>query len=230
MPKLPIKIKKKWLLIFFLSFSLGCAAPKSVPKDLSRLKSPGELGLASKQAYEKARDLPGKQEKLEFSHAGILYSDKCLKMEPKKPICLFYNVLNRGIYIKNHIPYYQKSLRIMVANCETLNEVEPAYENAGCFRILGDIYAKAPSFSANPDNISRDTERSAQYLRQAVQLAPDYALNHLLLARSLAELGETAEAREQLKEFDRLNPSNLDNIYPEWKKEREDLARKLQKN
>jgi tetratricopeptide (TPR) repeat protein len=116
----------------------------------------------------------------------------------------------------------------MVEHCQTLNEVDPIFENAGCYRILGDIFAKAPSFSANPEHISQDLEKSADYLKQAVQLAPHYALNHLFLARSLAELGEKSEAQAQLKEFDRLNSSDLDKVYPEWKKDREELVRDLQ--
>jgi len=205
----------------------ACPPPKYIPTDLDQLKSTEDLGLASKEAYQKARAQIDKKEKLKYSHAGIVYSEKCLKTEPEKPICLYYNVLNRGTYIKNRIPDYQKSLRPMVAHCETLINIDPNYENAGCYRILGNIYLKAPSFSLNPKNITRDTEKAKSYLREAVRLAPDYALNHLFLSRCLLNMGEEQEAEEQLREFDRLRTSSLDKDYPQWKEERNELAQSL---
>lgn len=205
----------------------ACAAPKFIPQDLQHLKDPEDLGLAAQEAYQKARAQSEKKEKLKWTHAGIVYSEKCLKTEAEKPICLYYNVLNRGYYIKNHIPNYQKALKLMITHCETLIDVDPGYQQAGCYRILGSIYAKAPSFSFNPKNITRDLDKSLEYLEAAVRLAPDYALNHLVLAKTLLALDENEEAKQQLKDFDRLRSSNLDKDYPEWKKEREELARKL---
>ena len=115
----------------------------------------------------------------------------------------------------------------MVANCESLISIDPSYENGGCYRILGNIYAQAPSFSLNPKNITQDLDKSVENLRQAVQVAPAYALNHLFLSRSLEAVGDKSAAVSELKEFDRLRTPALDNEYPQWKKERDQLAQKL---
>lgn len=209
---------------------LGACAPKFIPDDLARLKDPRDLGLASQRAYQQAKAAPEKKEKLKYSHAGILYSEKCLKTSPERPLCLYYNVLNRGTYIQNRVVNYQTALKKMIKNCQILIEVDPVYEHGGCYRILGDIYAKAPGFSLDPNNITRDLDQSAEYLKSAVTVSPDYPLNRLFYARTLEKLGEMDQARKQLAEFDRLQTPDLDKEYPGWKKEREELAQKLQPN
>lgn len=228
---MPVLFSRNKFLIFLSIFSLlvgACVAPKYVPTDLGTLNSPEELGKASQKAYQGARNATDKTQRARLSQAGIHYSDKCLKWEPKDPLCLYYNVLNRGVFLKIYFYEYQSPLKKMIARCKTLIEVDPAYEHAGCYRILGDIYAKVPSFPLGKKPIIRDLDLSAEYLEKAVNLAPDYALNHLFYAQTLTKLGDKEKAREQLKEFDRLISSNLDIDYPEWKKEREKLARRLQ--
>lgn len=205
----------------------ACAAPKSMPSDIDQLKSPAELGQASRRAYLSARDATEKSDKLKFAHEGMVYAEKCLKAALETPDCLYFHALNTGIYIKNHIPNYQKGLHKMVANCEALNKIRPDFEQAGCYRILGNIFAQAPSFSLNPKNITQDLDRSVGYLQEAVKLAPDYPLNRLFLARSLEEIGERDKAQAELKAFDALPKTGLDQDYPQWKKERDALAQKL---
>lgn len=205
----------------------GCAAPKYVPTDLNQLKTPEELGQASQHAYQDSKKSDAKSEKLKFASAGIAYAEKCLKKDPQNPSCLYYQVLNTGTYIKNHIPNFQVGLRKMVANCETLITVDSAYEAGGCYRVLGNIYAQAPGFSLNPKNITQDLDKSVENLQKAVQVAPDYALNYLFLSRSLEAAGNKDAALQELKEFDRRRGPDLDNEYPQWKKERDELAQKL---
>ncbi len=205
----------------------GCPPPKFVPLDLAHLKSPEDLGLKSQEAYQKARNAQQKSEKLKWSQAGMAYSEKCLKFQADEPLCLYYGVLNRGVFVQNHIFDYQKSLRLMVAQCEALIAVDPNFQHAGCYRILGNIFSKAPAFSLNPKNISQDLDKASEYFQQAVKLSPDYALNHLFLARNLAALGNKAEAQQQLAEFDRLRTPDLDQEYPQWKQDREQLAQSL---
>lgn len=218
------KIAKAILVAAFLS---SCAAPKSLPSDLDQLKTPEELGQASKNAYLAARDAEEKSERLKLAHQGIIYAEKCLKNAPETPACLYFQALNTGIYIKNHIPNYQKGLHRMVSNCETLNRVRPDFEQAGCYRILGNIYAQAPSFSLNPKNITQDLDRSVEFLQEAVKLAPNYALNHLFLAKSLVETGQEEQAKIELKAFDSLPKDGLDQDFPNWKSERDSMAQKL---
>lgn len=218
----------RFRILIFSALLLGCAGPKVVPADLSALKTPEELGAAAQRSYQAARQAHEKGEKLRAASAGIAYADKCLQKNPNEVACLYYQVLNTGIYIQNHIPNYQVGLKKMVSNCQILLGIDPAYEQGGCYRVLGNIYAQAPSFSLNPKNITQDMDKSVEYLRLAVQQAPSYPLNHLFLARSLEAVGEKSEALKELNEFDRLSSPTLDNDYPQWKRDRDQVARKLQ--
>lgn len=206
---------------------LACAAPKSMPSDLASLRSPEELGQASRRAYGEARTATSKEERLKLSHQGIAYAQKCLKSAPQEPSCLYFETLNTGIYIRNHIPNYQRGLKTMVRNCETLIQVRPDFEQAGCYRVLGNIYSQAPSFSLNPKNITQDLDKSLAYFREAVKLAPNYPLNRLFLAKVLEQTGENEAAKTELQAFDRLPAGELDRDYPDWKKERDALAQSL---
>jgi hypothetical protein len=225
--RLPFYSTLKILPLFLVLFFLGCYAPKFLPKDLALLQTTEELGAASRQAYKNAKAAQNKTEKLDQAHFGMAYAEKCLKKNPQDLTCLYYNILNTGIYIKNYIANFQKGLRNMVAQCQTLLSIQPSYEEGGCYRILGNIYAKAPSFSLSSKGITQDLEKSVEYLTSAVQVAPDNALNHLFLSRSLEAIGENETAIQQLKEFDRLTHQGLDSEYPEWKQERDALAKKL---
>lgn len=191
-------------------------------------QTPEEMGLVSERAYQEAKQAKDKSDILLHARTGIHYSSQCLKQDPKKNICLYYNVLNRGLYIQNHIPNYQNSLKKMVQNCLTLLQVDPVYQHGGCYRILGNIYSQAPAFSLNPDAVIQDLDKSQKYLEKAVTVAPQYALNHLFLAKTLEMNGETQEAEMELKKFDSLISPDLDKDYPEWKEERDSLAQKLQ--
>lgn len=214
------------LILFAL---LACAAPKSMPGDLASLRTPQELGQASQRAYGQARSASSKDEKLKLSHEGIVYAQKCLKSAPQEPACLYFETLNTGIYIRHHIPNYQRGLKAMVQNCEALIQVRPDFEQAGCYRVLGNIYAQSPSFSLNPKNITQDLDKSLGYFREAVKLAPDYPLNRLFLAKILEQTGENEAAKAELQAFDRLPPGDMDQAYPDWKKERDALAQSLLK-
>lgn len=214
-----------WILLALLA----CAAPKSMPSDLANLRTPQELGQASQRAYGQARSASSKAEKLKLSHEGIVYAQKCLKSAPQEPACLYFETLNTGIYIRHHIPNYQRGLKTMVQNCEALIQVRPDFEQAGCYRVLGNIYSQTPSFSLNPKNITQDLDKSLGYFREAVKLAPDYPLNRLFLAKILEQTGEIDAAKAELQAFDRLPPGEMDQDYPDWKKERDALAQSLLK-
>lgn len=211
-----------------LLFVFACV-PRYTPPDLKQLQDPQALGEASRHSYLTGKSASTKQERLKLAQAGIQYSDKCLKIAPEESSCLYYNVLSRGLFLQNHVLNYQKALKLMVQNCKILIRTNPAYENAGCYRVLGDIYAKAPAFSFRDENIIQDLDKSVEYLRKAVELAPNYPLNHLLLARSLLSIDEKEQAREQLEQFNQLPHDNLDKVYPGWKKEHEQLERELSK-
>jgi tetratricopeptide (TPR) repeat protein len=222
---MPCKIKNLSLIAALFLFS--ACSPRLVNYGLNKPHTVEDLGLVSQHAYQEAMQAKNKSAILAHSKTGIHYSSQCLKQDPKKNICLYYNVVNQGLYIKNHIPNYQNSLKKMVQNCETLLQVDPGYQFGGCYRILGNIYSQAPAFSLNENAVTQDLSKSQAYLEKAVAVAPQYALNHLFLARTLEMTGEKQNAQNELAKFDGLITPDLDKDYPEWKEERDTLAQKL---
>ncbi len=213
--------------IFLLALLIACAGPKYIPADINQTRSPEELGNKTQEAYREAKAQTEKKEKLKLAYAGISYADRCLAIAPRTLPCLYYRVLNTGLYIQNHIPNYQKGLHRMIDDCKTLIEIQPDYEKGGCYRVLGNIYAKAPSWSLNPKHITQDWDKSVEYLKEAVKIAPDYPLNQLFLARSLEAVDDKQQAKVHLVEFDRLGHQGLDSEYEGWKQDRDKLAQKL---
>jgi|GEM_PF-2299702 len=206
---------------------LSCGVPHSTPTDLSQMKSPEELAEASKKAYETGKNAPEKKTRLELASSGLAYAGKCLKTSPESVPCLYYEALNTGLFVQNHITNFQRGLKTMITDCETVAKIQADYESGGCYRIMGNIYSQAPSFSFNPKHITQDLDKSVEYLQKAVALAPTYPLNQLFLARSLEASGKKDEAKNHLQEFDRLPHTGLDSEYADWNKDRESLARKL---
>lgn len=73
--------------------------------------------------------------------------------------------------------------------------LNPALDQGGPPRMLGDLYLRAPAFPASVG----DTALAVEYFRQAVELAPDFADNRLGLIDALLAETETAEACLQLQ-------------------------------
>jgi len=69
-------------------------------------------------------------------------------------------------------------------------EKNPRYDHAGPLRLLGTVLAKAPPWPASVG----DVDEGIKYLRRAVELAPDYPLNHLFLADALLADEQTEQA------------------------------------
>ncbi len=216
MPKIYLSLTLLSLLA--LCAANSCVPPAYIPAEYNQLRSSEALGEASKDLYQLAFKSEDKKEKLKYAQGGILLSEKCLK-KGKLPICLYYGALNRGLYIKNHIPNYQRSLKKMIDQCEELIELQPDYGEGGCYRVLGNIYAKAPSFSMNPKNITQDLDKASSYLSLATEVSPNYPLNHLFLAQVLFKIDQKEQARMSLKKFESLDKARLDTDYPEWEKE-----------
>ncbi len=218
---------QKIIPLISLIVLVHCTVPKPNSSQLQNLVMPQELGEASREAYRTAKKAKSKKDKLLHANIGIHYAEECLEKNPEEAICLYYQALNTGTYIQNHIPNFQRGLRKMVESCEKLITLQPDYEQGGCYRVLGNIYAKAPSFSLSSKGVTQDLDLSVEYLRKAVEIAPDYPLNRLFLARSLEEIDDKMGAREQLEAFDKLSHEKLDEEYPTWKKDRGNLAKKL---
>jgi tetratricopeptide (TPR) repeat protein len=73
-------------------------------------------------------------------------------------------------------------------------ELDPTFDNAGPYRLLAMLYAKAPAW---PVSIG-DIDRALELAQEGVEVL-DYPLNRYVLAEVLIEAGEKAQARQELR-------------------------------
>ena len=73
--------------------------------------------------------------------------------------------------------------------------IDPGYDQAGAYRVLGRIYYEAPG---RPLSVG-DVNKSLDLLKKATTLAPANSTNHLYLAETLMKLGQQDQAKQELQ-------------------------------
>lgn len=82
----------------------------------------------------------------------------------------------------------------MVASGKRAVELDERTLHGGPHRLLGGIYLRAPAWPASVG----DLDAALEHLERAIEIAPDWAENHLLLAEALLEDDREEEARAAL--------------------------------
>jgi tetratricopeptide (TPR) repeat protein len=85
---------------------------------------------------------------------------------------------------------------VIVEKLQAAVTLDEAYDQAGPHRILGRVYCEAPPWPLSEG----DLDKSLQHLRTAVELAPQNSTNHLYLAGTLTQLGQSSEAYTELQQ------------------------------
>jgi len=184
---------------------------------------------SSRKAAESAMRTSERSEKKGLAVSGIESSERCLMAAPENPGCYYWRAVNTGLYHSVHVVDYQKGVKRMVGDCEKVIAIDPDYENAGAYRMLGQLYTRLPQTAIHPGSVIRDLDRAEGYLRKAVQIAPGYPENHLALAETLIENGKTKEALEELILSNELAPQwRKDISYEQWRHESLALERKIE--
>ncbi|MFA4972694.1 MAG: tetratricopeptide repeat protein [bacterium] len=184
---------------------------------------------SSRKAAESAIRASERSEKKDLAMGGIDSSERCLMAAPENPGCYYWRAVNTGLYHSVHVSDYQKGVKRMVSDCEKVIGIDPDYENAGAYRMLGQLYTRLPQTAIHPGSVIRDLDRAEDYLRKAVQISPDYPENHLALAETLLENGKAKEAMEELILSNELAPQwRKDISYEQWRHESLALERKIE--
>jgi tetratricopeptide (TPR) repeat protein len=84
----------------------------------------------------------------------------------------------------------------ILAELERAAAIEPGYDQAGAYRVLGRIYYQAPG---RPLSVG-DVNKSLDLLTRAKTLAPANSTNHLYLAETLLKLGRKDQAGQELRQ------------------------------
>jgi hypothetical protein len=151
---------------------------------------------AAIDAYEWAEDALHRKDKRDYAHKGMFYAERCLELNPDMAPCYFYKATNTGLYYEANIFGYASGMVTIAEAAQKVVELDPDYEAGGGYRILGKLYLEAPSFNIGSNEVTRDLEKSQEYLQKAVTDYPDYPENHLFFAEVCLATDDVVLARK----------------------------------
>jgi tetratricopeptide (TPR) repeat protein len=217
---------------FLLAVALfaGCAAEKSEKTSFadSSSWSASELIAAARDAAHASMKEKNRGEAKDLAERGMEFAERCLMSAPEEPGCYYWRAVNTGLYYRIHIIGYQKGIKRMISDCDKVISLDPKYDQAGAYRMLGEIYAQLPETAGRPDSITRDLDTAEDFLLKAVRTAPGYPENHIAMADVLFKQEKFTQALESLVRAKELTPHwRTDISYEDWKNTTFDLEKKL---
>jgi len=137
------------------------------------------------------------REKEDYFHKGQYYAELSSQEQPHQVAGYYWQALNlAGLAEVGGAASALQLVPVIVEQLETAAAIDEAFDQAGPHRVLGRIYCEAPSWPLSEGDLSK----SLQHLRAAVRLAPGNSTNHLYLAETLAQLGKSEEAYQELQQ------------------------------
>lgn len=142
------------------------------------------------------------ERELDLYRQAVEVARQAVKAHPNHPgphywLGMAYGLLaDRGAVLK--ALGYVKSMR---KEMDLLLELDPSYYYGGAYRLLGRLHTRLPRL------LGGDRDMAETYLRKAMELGPDFFLNHLFLAGLLQEQGRTKEAAKLVTLVRRARPT-----------------------
>ena len=218
------------IISIIIVVGLSASACKKEPAEVALDQmSTMELIESSMNSSIEAQKETSKGERKRWAESGIAYANRCVEIAPNTPECYYWRAVNTGLYHSVKVVGYQRGIKQMIDDCNAVIAMgRETYDNAGPWRIQGQIFTKLPETGGRPDSLIRDLDKALVYLRKAVDLAPTYPENHIALAEALYKEGEEDAARNELDLAKELAPQwQSDASYDEWKKEIAKLMKKV---
>lgn len=190
-----------------------------------------QLIESSRFSAAKAQKTSSKKKQKRYSSNGRTYAERCIEIAPDEAGCYYWRAVNTGLYYQARILGYQRGIKQMIDDCNKIIALGKAeYDNAGAYRIQGEIFTHLPQTGGSPDSIVRDLEKAEAYLREAVRIAPEYPENRIALAETLYMLDKFEEALTQLVLAKENAPKWKSDIsYHDWQKNIAKMMRKIEK-
>lgn len=208
---------------------LGCASSKKSKSPNSALNN-DQLIQAAMDAAHASMKASKRGVAKAAAERGMEYARQCVAVAPDDPACYYWRAVNTGLYYKVHVIGYQRGVKRMIADCEKVIGLNPGYDHAGAYRILGEIYTRLPETGGAADSVVRDLPKAESYLRKAVGIAKDYPENHVALAATLYAEDKNEESAAALQDAKRLAPQwRHDVSYADWSAAISALEKKIMK-
>jgi tetratricopeptide (TPR) repeat protein len=127
----------------------------------------------------------------ELSEREVEVGQWCQRRAPAEPECDYRLAIALGEQARERPSTGKDAADKIVDLLHRAIARAPRMDSAGPHRVLALVYLRAPQWPIGPG----DPEAALDEARAAVQIAPDAALNQLLLGEALAANGNPSEAR-----------------------------------
>jgi hypothetical protein len=148
--------------------------------------------ISARAAYEAGRSASSKDARIRLFDQGMSIARDRLKAQPDDAEGLYWLAVNMGAHALERgklaaLPVVPRMEALLLR----LDQVSPAYEQAGAARVLGRLYHQAPAV------ISIGSDKQARkFLDRALRLAPAHPGNLAFAADYLVGNGDKAKARD----------------------------------
>lgn len=140
-------------------------------------------------------DIAEKGQRRLYYEQGRQYAQTILQEYPQKVEGHYWLGLNLAGLADVNRMQGMRLLPQILAELDRSAALDPAYDQAGAYRVLGRIYYEAPG---RPLSVG-DINKSLDLLQKAVNLAPANSTNHLYLAETFIKLGQQDRAKQELQ-------------------------------
>lgn len=137
----------------------------------------------------------GNRERKKWAKMGLEYAQNALK-EANDAQANYYYALFTGIVADETFAPDPKVVLEIVAHAQTSSKLDPTFDYAGAYRLLGSIYLSAPPF---PRSIG-DKEKAVEFLKRALEENSEYQENYLLLGEALFLWAQVLSEEEDFAE------------------------------
>ncbi len=126
---------------------------------------------------------------------GYYNGDWAVKTAAEDGRSYYAAAVNLGLMMQQDLLKAMGNVGHLKEMLEKAIEMVPVFDECGAYRVLGQLYVRAPSWPASIG----DPDLAVEFLQEAVKLAPDNPINHLFLVEALWE-SEGQDAADEAKE------------------------------
>lgn len=185
----------------------------------------------AKACYDLADFAANDNQRVTLANEGIGICRQILAANPKTAAAHYYLAMNLGQLAQTKSFGALKLVKEMEMEFQTALNLDKQIDFGGPARSLGLLYRDAPGWP-----MSIGSKRKAQtYLQQALQIAPNFPENLLVVIESDLKWGDRTDAQKQLDALDALWPKAQKNLtgenrerdWADWTTRRDNAKKKL---
>jgi hypothetical protein len=135
-----------------------------------------------------------------FARRGAKYAARAIALDGKRVEGHYYRGLDLGYLARTMTLGAVELVKEIHREAQAAVAADERFDHAGPRRLLGGVLINAPGWPASVG----DPDEGAEQLAKAVELAPDYPLNHLYFGEALIKTDKPAEAEKEILEAERL--------------------------